>query len=219
MPKVVVYNPDKKKVDELELADAVFGCEVREHLLYAAVRYQRAKARAGTHKSKQRSDVRGGGRKPWRQKGTGRARQGSTRSPHWRGGGTVFGPVVRSHAMKLNKQVRTAALCSALSRRVEEKALVVLDDFVLPEIKTRQVTEFMKRFELGDMLLVANADTNLERSARNLGAVTLIKPEGVNVYDVLLHKNVVMTRSAVEALTARLAAGAARADGGLGGAQ
>jgi large subunit ribosomal protein L4 len=207
MPKITLYSPDKKEVGEIELADAVFGAEVREHLLYAAVRYQRAKARAGTHKSKQRSDVRGGGRKPWRQKGTGRARQGSIRSPQWRGGGTVFGPVVRSHAMKLNKQVRAAALCSALSRRVEEKALVVLDDFVLPEIKTRQVTEFMKRFELADMLLVTTgggADAaNLERSARNLGAVTLIRPEGVNVYDVLLHKNIVMTRSAVEALTAR----------------
>src|SRR5688572_3395712 len=207
MPKIDIYNPDKKKVGELELADAVFGTEVREHLLYAAVRYQRAKARAGTHKSKQRSDVRGGGRKPWRQKGTGRARQGHSRSPHWRGGGTVFGPVVRSHAMKLNKQVRAAALCSALSRRVEEKAVLVLDDFVLPEIKTRQITEFMKRFELGDMLLLTTPngeDINLERSARNLGAVTLLRPEGVNVYDVLLHKHLVLTRSAVDALTTRL---------------
>jgi len=204
MPKIAIYNPDKKKVGEIELADAVFGAEVREHLLYAAVRYQRAKARAGTHKSKQRSDVRGGGRKPWRQKGTGRARQGSSRSPHWRGGGTVFGPVVRSHAMKLNKQVRAAALRSALSRRVEEKAILVLDDFVLPEIKTRQVTEFMSRFELGDMLLVTTPDTNLEKSTRNLGAVTVLRPEGVNVYDVLLHKNLVLTKSAVEALTTRL---------------
>jgi large subunit ribosomal protein L4 len=219
MPKIDIYNPDKKKVGEIELADAVFGTEVREHLLYAAVRYQRAKARAGTHKSKQRSDVRGGGRKPWRQKGTGRARQGSIRSPQWRGGGTVFGPVVRSHAMKLNKQVRSAALCSALSRRVAEKAVLVLDDLVLPEIKTRQITEFMKRFELGDMLLVTTsggpADTNLERSARNLGSVTLIRPEGVNVYDVLLHKNLVLTRSAVEHLTARLGAVTSR----LGGAE
>src|SRR5688572_12786240 len=133
MPKIDIYNPDKKKVGELELADAVFGTEIREHLLYAAVRYQRAKARAGTHQSKRRSDVRGGGRKPWKQKGTGRARQGSTRSPQWRGGGTVFGPVVRSHATKLNKQVRAAALRSALTRRVQEGALVVLDDFALPE--------------------------------------------------------------------------------------
>jgi large subunit ribosomal protein L4 len=201
MPKVDIYNPGREKVGEIELADAVFGAEVREHLLYAAVRYQRAKARAGTHKSKQRADVRGGGRKPWRQKGTGRARQGSTRSPQWRGGGTVFGPVVRSHAMKLNKQVRQAALRSALSRRVEEHAVVILDDFALPEMKTRQVTDFMKRFDLTDMLLVATADENLARSTRNLGSVTVVPPEGVN--DVLLRKTLVLTRSAVEAVTTR----------------
>ena len=118
MPTVDVFNVQHDKVGEVELPDSVFGVEVREHLLYAAVRYQRAKARAGTHKVKSRSEVRGGGKKPWRQKGTGRARQGTTRAPQWRGGGVVFGPTVRSHAFKLNKKVRRAALKSALSRRV-----------------------------------------------------------------------------------------------------
>jgi large subunit ribosomal protein L4 len=204
MPKIDIHNAGGKKVGTLELEDSVFGAEVREHLLYAAVRFQRAKARAGTHKSKPRSEVRGGGRKPWKQKGTGRARQGSTRSPQWSGGGTVFGPVVRSHATKLNKQVRAAALRGALSKRVGEKAVVVLDDLALPEIKTRQVTDLMKRFELADMLLVTNVDPNLEKSARNLGGVTVLAPEGVNVYDVLLRKHLVLTRSAVDTLTARL---------------
>jgi len=204
MPKIDIHNAGGKKVGTLELADAVFGAEVREHLLYAAVRFQRGKARAGTHKSKQRSEVRGGGRKPWKQKGTGRARQGSTRSPQWSGGGTVFGPVVRSHATKLNKQVRAAALRGALSRRVAEKAVVVLDDFTLAAIKTRQMTDFMKKFELADMLLVTAVDPNLEKSARNLEAVTVIAPEGLNVYDVLLRKNLVLTRAAVETVTSRL---------------
>jgi large subunit ribosomal protein L4 len=207
MPKIDIHNAGGKKVGTLDLEESVFGAEVREHLLYAAVRFQRAKARAGTHQSKRRSDVRGGGRKPWKQKGTGRARQGSTRAPHWSGGGTVFGPLVRSHATKLNKQVRAAALRGALSKRVGEKAVLVLDDFALSEIKTRQVTDFMKRFELADMLLVTTPDPNLEKSARNLGGVTVIAPEGVNVYDVLLRKNLVLTRAAVDTITARLLPG------------
>ncbi|MBX2801422.1 MAG: 50S ribosomal protein L4 [Myxococcales bacterium] len=204
MATVDIHNPNREKVGELDLDDAVFGAEVREHLLYAAVRYQRAKARAGTHKVKERAEVAGGGRKPWRQKGTGRARQGTIRAPQWRGGGVVFGPRVRVHAFKLNRKVRRAALVSAISRRTEESALVVLEDWQLSEIKTRQVTEFMKRFELADMLLVAPRDERLERSARNIPSVTVLPPEGLNVYDVLRRRNLVMTRAAVEAVTARL---------------
>jgi large subunit ribosomal protein L4 len=204
MPKIDIHNAGGKKVGTLELDDAVFGAEVREHLLYAAVRFQRNKARAGTHFSKRRSDVRGGGRKPWKQKGTGRARQGSIRAPHWAGGGTVFGPLPRSHASKLNKQVRAAALRSALSRRVAEKAVVVLDELTLAEIKTRQITDFVKAFDLADTLIVAPLDPNLEKSARNLQTVTVIAPEGLNVYDVLNHKNLVLTRAAVESVTSRL---------------
>jgi large subunit ribosomal protein L4 len=205
--KIDIFNLSHETVGSVDLDDAVFGCEVREHLLYAAVRYQRAKARAGTHKAKERAEVRGGGRKPWRQKGTGRARQGHTRSPQWRGGGVVFGPRVRSHAFKLNKKVRALALKSAISRRVQENALFVLDAFELSEPKTRQVAEFMNRFELGDMLLVAPRNETLEKSARNLPTVTLLPPEGLNVYDVLRRRSLVLTRAAVDAVTSRLTAG------------
>ena len=204
--KFDVYNQGREKVGNIDLADDVFGVEVREHLLYAVVRYQRNAARSGNHKVKQRSEVRGGGKKPWRQKGTGRARQGHSRSPHWVGGGVVFGPVVRSHAFKLNKKVRLAALKSALSRRVVDQAVYVLEDLALPEFKTRQVTDLMERFELGDALIVAPRDEKLERSARNLASVTVLAPEGLNVYDVLRRKNLVLTRAAVDAVITRLQA-------------
>jgi large subunit ribosomal protein L4 len=205
--KIDVYNPSREKVGQVDLADGVFGVEVKDHLLYAVVRYQRAAARQGTHKVKQRAEVRGGGKKPWRQKGTGRARQGSTRAPHWKGGGVVFGPHVRSHAFKLNKKVRQAALKCALSRRVAESKLVVLDDLELPEIKTRQVVDFLSRFEMTDALIVAPRNLKLELSARNLPTVTMLPPEGLNVYDVLRRRNIVLTRAAVDAVTARLSAG------------
>ncbi len=205
MPTIDVHNAEGKKVSTVDLSEAVFGVEVKEHLLYAAVRYQRAKARAGTHKAKERAEVRGGGKKPFRQKGTGRARAGTTRAPHWRGGGVVFGPRVRSHAHKLNKKVRRAALCSALSRRAEDNAIVVLDGLTLPEPKTRQVTDFMKRFELRDMLLIISGrDENLLKSTRNLPNVTVLLTEGLNVYDVLHRDNLVLTQDAVDAVTARL---------------
>lgn len=205
--KIDVYNTSREKVGDMTLDDAVFGAEVKEHLLYTVVRYQRAKARAGTHQAKQRSDVRGGGRKPWRQKGTGRARQGHTRSPHWRGGGAVFGPVTRSHAFKINKKIRQAALVSALSRRLADNAIVVLDGFSVAAPKTKEVTRFMERFELQDMVLVAPNDENLTKSARNLPSVTLLPPEGLNVYDVLKRRNLVFTQAAVDAVTRRLLAG------------
>lgn len=205
MPQIDVFNAAGKKVEKLDLADSVFGADVKEHLLYAAVRYQRAKARAGTHQAKERSDVSGGGRKPYKQKGTGRARQGSTRSPQWRGGGVVFGPRTRSHAHKLNKQVRRQALCSALSRRTEEKKLIVLDDLAFDAPKTRQVLDLMKTFDIDNMLLVIGAkDDNVLLSARNLQSVTVVPPEGVNVYDVLLRDNIVLTKAAVQAITDRL---------------
>jgi len=207
MPTIDVHSADGKKVSTVDLDDAVFGVEVKEHLLYAAVRYQRAKARAGTHKAKERAEVRGGGKKPYRQKGTGRARQGTIRAPQWRGGGIVFGPRVRSHAHKLNKKVRRAALRSALTRRVEDEALVVLDALSLPEAKTRQVKDLMAQFELNDMLLViSDRDENILKSARNLPNVTVLLTEGLNVYDILHRDNLVLTQDAVTAVTARLGA-------------
>lgn len=205
MPTIDVFNSEREKVSTIDLDDAIFGVEVREHLLYAAVRWQRARLRSGTHKVKERAEVRGGGRKPWRQKGTGRARQGSIRSPQFRGGGVVHGPKVRSHAFKLNKKVRRAALCSALSRRVAEDALVVLEGLELPEIKTKRMVDFMQRFDLTDMLLVLDqADEKVLRSARNLPKVKVLLADGLNVYDVLNHSNVVFTRGAVAAVTERL---------------
>jgi len=204
MTTIDVHNQDNEKVSTLDLDDAVFGAEVKGHLLHTIVRYQLAKRRQGTHAVKNRAEVRGGGKKPFRQKGTGRARAGTIRSPIWRGGGTVFGPTPRSYAFKLNKKVRRAALASALSKRTEDKSLVVLDKLEFGEIKTKQVVGFMKTFGLEDMLLVCAADEKVLKSARNLPGVTVLPPEGLNVYDVLRRSNLVMTEDAVKAITERL---------------
>ena len=205
MPKLDVYSTAKKKVGSVELSDAVFGAEVKEHLFHAAVRYQLAKRRAGTHSTKGRTDVRGGGRKPFRQKGTGRARQGTSRAVQMRGGGVVHGPHPRSHAHGMNKKTRKAALVSALSRRVEEKAVTVFDAFELKEIKTKSVVEIMKRFAFDDLLLVlSEKDETVMRSSRNIPGVTVLPAVGLNVYDVLKHNNIAFTQGAVEAVTERL---------------
>jgi large subunit ribosomal protein L4 len=205
MAKIDVYSTDRKKVGKLDLSDAVFGVEVKDSLLFAAVRYQLAKKRSGTHKIRSRSEVRGGGAKPFRQKGTGRARQGTTRAPHMRGGGVVHGPLPRNHGFKLNRKVRAAALRCALSRRAEEKALVILDDIAFGEIKTKNVVNLLKTFELTDALVVVDgANEILARSASNLQEVTVLEKGGVNVVDVLRRRNLVMTKAAVESISARL---------------
>lgn len=205
MPTIDVYNIQREQVGSLDLEDSVFGVEVREHLFHAAVRYQLAKRRSGTHKAKGRAEISGGGKKPFRQKGTGRARAGSTRAPHWRGGGVVHGPRPRSHAHKLPKKVRKAALCAALSRRTEEGCVTVLDALVLPEAKTRQVADLVSRFEFGSCLFVLGSrDEVVERCARNIPGVTVISAEGVNVYDVLRHSHLAMTREAAELVGSKL---------------
>ncbi|TVQ91739.1 MAG: 50S ribosomal protein L4 [Deltaproteobacteria bacterium] len=205
MPTIDVYNKNREKVSELNLSDEVFGAPIREDLIHAVVRYQRAKARQGTHKVKGRAEVRGGGRKPWKQKGTGRARQGTIRAPQWRGGGVVHGPTPRSYAFKLNKKVRRAALRGALSQRVSTGAIIVLDELDLPEIKTRQVADLLKTFEVKDALLVLpEKNDNVQLSARNLPNVTTLLVEGVNVRDVLHRGNLILTRAAIEALAQRL---------------
>ena len=205
MAKIDVYSTERKKVGKLDLDDAIFGVEVKENLLFAAVRYQQAKKRAGTHKTRSRSEVRGGGAKPFRQKGTGRARQGTTRAPQWRGGGVVHGPLPRNHGFKLNRKVRAAALKCALSRRAEEKALVVIDEINFDQIKTKNVVNFLKTFELTDALVVVDgANDILVRSANNLQEVTVLEKGGVNVLDVLRRRNLVMTKAAVESISARL---------------
>jgi large subunit ribosomal protein L4 len=205
MPKVDVVNLENKSVGSVELDDSIFGVEVKEHLFHAAVRYQLAKRRAGTHQVKERADVRGGGRKPYRQKGTGRARQGTRNAPQFRGGGVVHGPRTRSHAHGMPKKVRKAALKSALSRRCEESHLTVFDAFELPEIKTKQVQKVLETFGFTDMLLIlSDKNENVRRSARNIPGVTVLPVEGLNVYDVLKHQNVAMTQDAVAKIAERL---------------
>lgn len=205
MPSVDLYNTDRTKVGTIDLDDAIFGVEVRPHLFYTVVRYQLAKRRAGTHSTKTRAQVSGGGKKPFRQKGTGRARQGTTRAPHWRGGGVVHGPHTRSHAHDVPKKVRRAALCSALSKRVQDEAVTVFDSFVMNEIKTKDFAKVLATFEFDDLLLVLSAkDETVMRSARNIPGVTVLPVEGLNVYDVLKHKNLALTKDAVDGVIARL---------------
>ncbi len=205
MPKVDVVNLDKKSVGSVELDETVFGVEVKEHLFHAAVRYQLAKRRAGTHQVKERADVRGGGRKPYRQKGTGRARQGTRRAPQFRGGGIVHGPRTRSHEHGMPKKVRKAALKSALSRRCEEQHLTVFDAFELTEIKTKHVQKVLETFGFEDLLLILpEKNDSVWRSARNIPGVTVLPVEGLNVYDVLKHQNLALTREAVDKVTERL---------------
>jgi large subunit ribosomal protein L4 len=205
MPTLDIYDTNREAVGSIDLEATVFGVEVREHLFHAVVRYQLAKRRQGTHATKGRALISGGGKKPFRQKGTGRARAGTTRAPHWRGGGVVHGPHYRSHAHKLPKRTRRAALCAALSRRVEENKLTVFQSLALPEIKTRQVCDLLARFEMSKVLLVtAGADDNLERSARNIPGVTVLQVAGVNVYDVLKHDHLAITVEAAAALVQRL---------------
>ena len=200
MPKVTVYNQTGSQVGEIELAEAIFGIEPNEAVLFEAVMMQRASLRQGTHKVKTRSEVRGGGRKPWRQKGTGRARQGSIRSPQWRGGGTVFGPTPRSYAYKLPKKVRRLAIKSALATKVVESNIVVLEDLVLNAPKTKDMVAVLKGLSVEKKALIVTADLNeaVELSARNIPGVTVITADGVNVLDVLHHDKLIMTKAAVE---------------------
>lgn len=205
MASINVYNQNREQVGEVELSDAVFGAEVKSHLLHAVVRKQLAARRQGTHAVKRRSDVSGGGRKPFRQKGTGRARQGTTRAAQMRGGGVVFGPNPRSYDFKINKKEMASALRSALSHRAAEGNLVVLEDLQFDAPKTREFVAILERFEMGDALVVLAGDNaNAELSSRNLSNVTLLQSSGLNVYDILHRSQLVMTRAAVDAVTARL---------------
>ncbi|AIC92655.1 MULTISPECIES: 50S ribosomal protein L4 [Shouchella] len=200
MPKVTVFNQTGSQVGDIELADAVFGIEPNNSVLHDAVIMQQASLRQGTHKTKGRSEVRGGGRKPWRQKGTGRARQGSIRSPQWVGGGVVFGPTPRSYSYKLPKKVRRLALKSALSSKVQGSELVVLDTLSFEEIKTKSMKEVLASLSVESKALVVTADynENVALSARNLPGVTFLTADSVNVLDLLKHDKVVITKDAVE---------------------
>ncbi|RGR85092.1 50S ribosomal protein L4 [Heyndrickxia coagulans] len=200
MPKVALYNQNGSQVGEVELNDAVFGIEPNEHVLFEAIIMQRASLRQGTHKVKGRSEVRGGGRKPWRQKGTGRARQGSIRSPQWRGGGTVFGPVPRSYSYKLPKKVRRLAIKSALSSKVKENNILVLDALSFDAPKTKDFIAVLKNLSVDKKALVVTdgVNENVVLSARNIPGVTVVEATGVNVLDVVNHDQLIMTKSAVE---------------------
>jgi large subunit ribosomal protein L4 len=205
MPVVDLYNSSREKVGTVDLDERVFATEVKEHLFHMVVRYQLAARRSGNHSTKQRAMVAGGGKKPWRQKGTGRARQGSTRAPHWRGGGTVFGPQPRSHSFLLPKKVRRAALRSALSRRCGEQALYVLDQVVLPEVKTKHFRAFMKTFGFESLLVVvAQEDSAIRLASRNIPGVTVLPVAGLNVYDILRHRNIAHPAPASAPIVERL---------------
>lgn len=205
MPTIDVFNVSHDKVGSVELDGAVFGAEVKEHLFHMAVRYQLAARRQGTHATKRRAEVSGGGRKPLKQKGSGRARQGSTRSPHYAGGGVVFGPQPRSHAFSLNKKVRRAALKCALSRRVDESALFVLDNLDFAEVKTKHFRTFMKAFGVDNLLVVVpEANDKVSLVSRNIPGVTVLPVAGLNVYDVLRHRNIALTAPSIAPIVERL---------------
>ena len=201
MAKVSVYNMEGKEVETMELNDAVFGVEVNEHLVHMAVVQQLANNRQGTQKAKTRSEVRGGGRKPWRQKGTGHARQGSTRSPQWTGGGVVFAPTPRDYSFKLNKKEKRAALKSALSSRVAENKLVVVDELKFDSIKTKDFAKVMSNLNVEKALVVINDnDQNVVMSAKNIPTVKTASTNTINVYDILKYNTVVVTKDAVNTI-------------------
>ena len=198
MAKVAVYNMEGKEVDSIELNDSIFGVEINEHLVHMAVLQQLANNRQGTQKAKTRSEVRGGGRKPWRQKGTGHARQGSTRAPQWTGGGMVFAPVPRDYSFKLNKKEKRAALKSVLTSKVAESKFVVVDELKLDEIKTKKFVEVMNNLKVNKALVVLNEmDTNVIASASNIPTVKTTQTNELNVFDVLKYDTVVATKAAV----------------------
>ena len=201
MANVSVYNIEGKEVGSIELNDAVFGVEVNEHLVHMAVVNQLANNRQGTQSAKTRSEVSGGGRKPWRQKGTGHARQGSTRSPQWTGGGVVFAPKPRDYSFKMNKKEKRIALLSALSSKVADNKIVVLDEFKLDEIKTKKFVEVMNNLKVENALVVLEGENkNVVLSGRNIPTVKVSATNEINTYDVLKYETLVVTKAAVEKL-------------------
>ncbi|MFD0694291.1 50S ribosomal protein L4 [Paenibacillus sp. GCM10027628] len=200
MPKVALYNVTGAQVGEVELSDAVFGIEPHVHAIHEMVLLQQAAVRQGTHKTKGRSEVRGGGRKPWKQKGTGRARQGSIRAPQWKGGGTVFGPTPRSYGYKLPRKVRRLAIKSALSSKVIDNELIVLDQLQLDAPKTKEFAAILNNLKVERKALVVGLDTdsNAALSARNIPGVKFIAADGINVLDVMLYDKLIITKDAVQ---------------------
>ena len=202
-----VYNTDNKKVGEVELNDDLFGLEVKKHILHDVVKMQLANRRAGTASTKTRTEVRGGGAKPYRQKGTGRARAGTNRSPLWRGGGVIFGPKPRDYSYKLPKKVRKLGVRMALSTRFSEKNMLVLDGFDLADIKTKQFVDVMKKLNIENgLIVIPEKNENLEKSSRNVHGYKVIQADGLNVYDILLHRRLVLLEPCLGQLEKRLLA-------------
>ena len=213
--QIDIVNIEGKKVGDLQLSDAVFGAEVKDYLLWELVKAQRAARRAGTHATLTRAHVRGGGKKPYKQKGTGNARQGSSRAPHFVGGGKVFGPHPRDYSYTVPKKVKRAALASALSLRAQEKKLVVLDKLPLDAPKTKRLVEILKALGMPSAVVVdAKGNVNLSKSLRNLPDSKYLAPEGLNVYDILDHAGLVMTTDAVKQIEARVQATSAESGAG-----
>ena len=201
MANVSVYNMEGKEVGTMELNDAVFGVEVNEHLVHAVVVAQLANKRQGTQKAKTRSEVSGGGRKPWRQKGTGHARQGSTRAPQWTGGGVVFAPTPRDYTIKLNKKERKLALKSVLTAKVQENKFIVLDDLKFDEIKTKNFQAVLNNLNVNKAMVVLNDnDKNVVMSAKNIPNVITAQTNTINVYDILKYNTMIVTKAAVETI-------------------
>jgi large subunit ribosomal protein L4 len=204
MAKVEVKNLEGAKVGDVDLDDAVFGVEVNEHLLWEVVKLQRAKRRAGTHNTKRRNEVRGGGKKPYKQKGTGNARQGSTRAPHFVGGGSVFGPKPRDYEYSMPKKALAGALRSALSLRAKESKVVVVDSFALDAAKTKRVDQALDKLGAETALIVDEKNEKLALSTRNLERAKYLAADGLNVYDVLDYGSLILTRATVEKLNQKL---------------
>ena len=201
MASVKVYDIEGKEVETLELNDSIFGVEINEHLMHLAVVGQLANSRQGTQSAKTRSEVSGGGRKPWRQKGTGHARQGSTRAPQWTGGGVVFAPVPRDYEVKMNKKERRAALKSALTSKVQDNKLVVVDALTLADVKTKEMQKVLTNLKAEKALVItATDDKNVILSARNITDVQAATPSTINVYDVMNHNTVIVTKDAVASI-------------------
>ena len=201
MAKVAVYNMEGKEVDSIELNDSIFGVEINEHLVHMAVLQQLANNRQGTQKAKTRSEVRGGGRKPWRQKGTGHARQGSTRSPQWTGGGVVFAPVPRDYSFKMNKKEKRAALKSVLTSKVQENKFIVLDELKLAEVKTKEMKKVLDNLKVNNALVIIGDDSeNVALSARNIAGVQTASVNTINVFDMLKYNTIIATKSSVASI-------------------
>ena len=201
MANVSVYNMEGKEVGTMELSDAVFGVEIKEHLVHQAVVLQLANNRQGTQKAKTRSEVSGGGRKPWRQKGTGHARQGSTRSPQWKGGGVVFAPVPRDYSFKMNKKEKRLALKSVLTSKVQDNKFLVLDELKLAEIKTKEMKKVLDNLKVDKALVVVGDDCeNVILSARNIPGVQTASVNSINVFDILKYNTVIATKSSVASI-------------------